>query len=46
MLKYITDAKTFYIATTEGDKPKVRPFGFIMEFEDKLYFGTSNQKDV
>ncbi|TGE36180.1 pyridoxamine 5-phosphate oxidase [Desulfosporosinus fructosivorans] len=46
ILKYITEAKTFYIATTDGDKPKVRPFGFIMEFENKLYFCTSNQKDV
>jgi uncharacterized pyridoxamine 5'-phosphate oxidase family protein len=35
----------FYIATIDGDKPRVRPFGFIMEFEGKLYFTTNNQKD-
>lgn len=46
ILKFITEAKTFYIATVEGDKPKVRPFGFIMEYEGKLYFCTNNQKDV
>lgn len=46
ILKFITDAKTFYIATIEGDKPKVRPFGFIMEHEGKLYFSTTNQNNL
>ncbi|MHB8074675.1 pyridoxamine 5'-phosphate oxidase family protein [Desulfosporosinus fructosivorans] len=46
ILNFITEAGTFYIATTDGVKPKVRPFGFIMEHEGKLYFCTSNQKDV
>ena len=38
ILKSLTDNQTFYLATVEGDKPKVRPFGFVMEFEGKLYF--------
>lgn len=46
VLKFLTDNPTFYIATVDGDLPKVRPFGFVMEFEGKLYFGTNNQKDV
>ncbi len=46
VLKFLTDNPTFYIATVEGDKPKVRPFGFVMEYEDKLWFCTSNQKNV
>ena len=46
ILNFITEAGTFYIATTDGAKPKVRPFGFIMEHEGKLYFCTSNEKDV
>lgn len=46
VLKFITEARTFYIATTDGVKPKVRPFGFIMEHEGKLYCCTSNQKEV
>ena len=45
-LKFLTDNQTFYIATVDGDEPKVRPFGFVMEFDQKIYFGTSNQKDV
>jgi uncharacterized pyridoxamine 5'-phosphate oxidase family protein len=46
VLTFLLDNKTFYIATVEGNIPKVRPFGFVMEFEGKLYFGTSNQKPV
>jgi uncharacterized pyridoxamine 5'-phosphate oxidase family protein len=44
VLAFLVDNKPFYLATVEGDIPKVRPFGFAMEFEGKLYFGTSNQK--
>jgi uncharacterized pyridoxamine 5'-phosphate oxidase family protein len=46
ILKFITDAKIFYLATVEGDKPRIRPFGFAMEHKGKIYFCTSNQKDV
>lgn len=46
ILKFITDSKVFYIATVEGDKPKVRPFGFAMEHQGKIYFCTNNKKDV
>ena len=46
ILKFITDAKIFYIATVEGDKPRVRPFGFAMEHQGNIYFCTSNQKEV
>lgn len=46
VLKFLTDNPTFYIATVDGDKPKVRPFGFVMEFEGKLWFCTNNRKNV
>ncbi|MDR0886852.1 MAG: pyridoxamine 5'-phosphate oxidase family protein [Clostridiales Family XIII bacterium] len=36
--------KTFYVATVEGDAPKVRPFGLVFEFEGKLYFSTNESK--
>ena len=39
------EAKVFHIATVDGDRPRVRPFGFIMEFEGKIYFTTGNKKD-
>ncbi|SFM20295.1 pyridoxamine 5'-phosphate oxidase family protein [Pelosinus propionicus] len=46
VLTFLLDNKIFYIATVEGDIPKVRPFGFAMELEGKLYFCTNNQKKV
>ena len=44
VLEFLKDCKRFFVATTEDGKPKVRPFGFIMTHEDKLYFATGNQK--
>jgi uncharacterized pyridoxamine 5'-phosphate oxidase family protein len=46
VLKFLTDNHTFYLATVDGNLPKVRPFGFVMKFEGKLYFCTNNQKNV
>jgi uncharacterized pyridoxamine 5'-phosphate oxidase family protein len=46
VLKFLTDNPTFYLATVDGDLPKVRPFGFVMKFDGKLCFCTSNQKNV
>lgn len=46
VLQFLKDNPTFYLATTEGDAPKVRPFGFVMQYEGKLCFCTNNQKDV
>ncbi len=36
----------FYVATVDGDRPRVRPFSGIHEFEGKLYMPTSNKKKV
>ena len=44
VLEFLQDCKSFFIATTIDGKPKVRPFGFIMKYEEKLYFVTGNQK--
>ena len=41
----IGEVEIFHIATIDGDRPRVRPFGFIMDFEDKIYFTTGNKKD-
>ena len=37
---------TYYLATVEGDQPRVRPFGTIDLFEDKLYIQTGKVKEV
>ena len=44
--KFLKDAGTYYLGTVEGDQPRVRPFGTIHMFEDKLYIQTGKVKDV
>ncbi|WP_234117286.1 pyridoxamine 5'-phosphate oxidase family protein [Clostridium hydrogenum] len=46
VLNYLKENPTFYIATVEGDQPRVRPFGAVAEFEGKLYICTNNTKKV
>lgn len=46
VLQFLQDAGVFYIATMDGDRPRVRPFGAINEFDGKIYIITSNEKDV
>jgi len=43
---FLKSAETYYLATTEGDQPRVRPFGTINEFEGKLYIQTGKSKPV
>ena len=43
---FLIQCGTYYIATVDGDKPRVRPFGTAAIFEDKLYIQTSNLKRV
>ena len=42
---FLEKAGTFYLATVEGDQPRVRPYGAILYFEGKIYimaFGKTN----
>ena len=43
---FLKGAGTYYLATVEGDQPRVRPFGTAHIFEDKLYIQTGKVKDV
>ena len=43
---FLKGAQTYYLATVEGDQPRVRPFGTINIFEGKLYIQTGRVKDV
>jgi len=43
---FLKKSKTYYLATVEGDQPRVRPFGTAHIFEDKLYIQTGKVKDV
>lgn len=44
--EFLKQAGTYYLATVEGNQPRVRPFGTIDIFEDKLYIQTGKKKDV
>ena len=44
--KFLDDAQTYYLATVEGDQPRVRPFGTALVYEDKLYIQTGKVKNV
>ena len=43
---FLKDAGTYYLATVDGDQPRVRPFGTAHIFEGKLYIQTGKVKDV
>ena len=44
--EFLKECKTYYLATVDGTTPRVRPFGTIDLFEDKLYIQTGKSKDV
>ena len=43
---FLKQAEVYYLATLEGDQPRVRPFGTINLFEGKLYIQTGKVKPV
>ena len=44
--EFLKKAEVYYLATMDGDQPRVRPFGTIDLFEDKLYIQTGKIKPV
>ena len=46
VVQFLKDAGTYYLATVEGDQPRVRPFGTAHIFEGKLYIQTGKSKEV
>ena len=43
---FLKKAGVYYLATTEGDQPRVRPFGTVDIFDGKLYIQTGKRKEV
>lgn len=43
---FLKKCNTYYLATVENDRPRVRPFGTIDIFEGKLYIQTGKVKEV
>ena len=44
--KFLDEAQTYYLATVEGNQPRVRPFGTALLYDDKLYIQTGKVKNV
>ena len=44
--KFLKEAGVYYLATAEGDQPRVRPFGTAHIFDGKLYIQTGKVKPV
>ena len=44
--KFLDEAKTYYLATVEGDQPRVRPFGTVLLYDGKIYIQTGKVKAV
>ena len=45
-IEFLKTNRAFHIATVDGAKARVRPFAFIMKWNDALYFCTNKTKDV
>lgn len=43
---FLKEAGVYYLATVDGDQPRVRPFGTAHIFEGKLYIQTGKVKPV
>lgn len=43
---FLNDAQTYYLATVDGTKPRVRPFGTVLLYNGKLYIQTGKKKEV
>ena len=46
VIQFLKECSTYYLATAEGDQPRVRPFGTAHVFEGKLYIQTGKVKPV
>lgn len=46
VLEFLKKCGVYYLATVDGDQPRVRPFGTATVFEGKLYIQTGKKKDV
>ena len=46
VVQFLKEAGVYYLATVEGDQPRVRPFGTANIFEGKLYIQTGKVKAV
>ena len=41
---FLKQTRTYYLATVDGDQPRVRPFGTVMLYDGRLYIQTGRKK--
>ena len=44
--EFLDKTRTYYLATADGDQPRVRPFGTALVYDGKLYIQTGKVKPV
>lgn len=44
--EFLDNTRTYYLATVDGDQPRVRPFGTVLVYDGKLYIQTGKVKPV
>lgn len=44
--EFLKQCGVYYLATVEGDQPRVRPFGTVDVYEGRLYIQTGKKKPV
>ena len=44
VVNLLRQAKVFFFATVDGDKPNVRPYNAVMQYNERVYFYTNNHK--
>ena len=46
VVHFLDETKDYFLATAEGDQPRVRPFGTVLLYNGKLYIQTGKAKSV
>lgn len=46
VFEFLRNSGSFFLATVEKDQPRVRPFGVVEIYENKMYFLTGKKKNV
>lgn len=46
IVSFLDETHVYYLATAEGDQPRVRPFGTALLYEGRLYIQTGKVKPV
>lgn len=46
VVDFLNEAKTYYLATVDEGEARIRPIGATVEYNEKVYLATNNQKDM